>query len=93
VTVFAVEVLCVLVGDVPKPLGCVFAGPIVLKQSGNQRGGALGRIWIRRSYGIVGIGIGYALEEDGLWREHSFSVLREGILETKGPNSSTLGSC
>jgi hypothetical protein len=71
--------------------GIVFAGPIVLKQSGRQRGGALGRIWIRRLYGIVGIGIGYALEEDGLWREHTFGVLREGILETIAPKRKYFG--
>jgi hypothetical protein len=62
--------------------GIVFAGPVVLKQhcqGGQDR--TLGRIWTRRSYGIVGIVVGYALGDDGFWREHSFGVLREGVLE------------
>ena len=39
-------------------------------------------VWRSRKRGIVGVGTGYALSEDGLWRQHSWGVLREGILET-----------
>lgn len=31
---------------------------------------------------MVGIGSGYALSADGLWRQHSWGILRDGILET-----------
>ncbi len=63
--------------------GIVFAGPVLLKQDSHRRHHRmLGRIWSRRSCGIVGIGVGFALDDDGLWREHSFGVLREGVLET-----------
>ncbi len=40
------------------------------------------RVWVSRQPGIVGIGTGYALSEDGLWRQHSWGVLKNGILET-----------
>ena len=45
----------------------------------------------RRLYGIIGIGTGYALADDGLWREHSFGVLREGVLETMAPKQKYFG--
>jgi hypothetical protein len=62
--------------------GIVFSGPVVLKESGRcQPEHTLGRIWRRRLHGVVGIGAGYALHDDGLWREHFFGVLREGVLE------------
>ena len=40
------------------------------------------KLWKDRKFGIVGIGTGYALSEDGLWRQHSWGLLRDGILET-----------
>jgi hypothetical protein len=39
-------------------------------------------IWSARKHGIIGIGTGYALTEDGLWRQHTWGLLREGLLET-----------
>lgn len=38
--------------------------------------------WKARRFGIIGIATGYALSEDGLWRQHSWGLLRDGILET-----------
>ena len=38
--------------------------------------------WKARRLGIIGIATGYALSEDGLWRQHSWGLLRDGILET-----------
>lgn len=35
-----------------------------------------------REFDIVGIATGYALSGDGLWRQHSWGVLRDGIFET-----------
>jgi hypothetical protein len=72
--------------------GMVFGGPVVLKPCGHQRPErSLGRIWHRRLHGIVGLGVGYALDDEGLWREHSFGVLREGVLETTSPKRKYFG--
>lgn len=63
--------------------GIVFSGPLVLKTCTRLTPStALSRIWRRRMHGIIGLAVGYALAEDGLWREHTFGVLREGVLET-----------
>jgi hypothetical protein len=39
-------------------------------------------VWQKREHGIVAIATGYALSEDGLWRQHSWGILRDAILET-----------
>ena len=39
-------------------------------------------LWRNREHGIVAIATGYALSEDGLWRQHSWGILRDGMLET-----------
>ena len=39
-------------------------------------------IWRAKESGILGIATGYALSEDGLWRQHTLGVVREGLLET-----------
>ena len=31
---------------------------------------------------MVAIATGYALSDDGLWRQHTWGILRDGILET-----------
>jgi len=63
--------------------GIVFSGPLLLKTCNHLAASdALSRIWKRRTHGMVGVGLGYALAEDGLWHEHCFGVLREGVLET-----------
>jgi hypothetical protein len=72
--------------------GIVYAGPVLLRQGRPCPGErTLGRIWNRRLYGIVGIGVGYALDDEDLWREHSFGVLREGIIETTTPRRKYFG--
>jgi hypothetical protein len=64
-------------------LGFVTSGPITLKvmkfSSCHQN---VATIWTKRRFGVVGIATGYALSEDGLWRQHSWGILREGVLET-----------
>ena len=63
--------------------GFVMAGPVVqrtMKKSDCHRNVA--EIWAKRQDELVGIGTGYSLSDDGLWREHSWGVRREGILET-----------
>jgi hypothetical protein len=39
-------------------------------------------VWTSQASGFVVIATGYALSDDGLWRQHSWDVLRDGILET-----------
>jgi hypothetical protein len=39
-------------------------------------------IWKVRRKGVVGIATGYALSDDGLWRQHSWAILPDGVLET-----------
>ena len=38
--------------------------------------------WRNHKTGVVAIATGYALSDDGLWRQHSWGILRYGILET-----------
>ena len=63
--------------------GFVTSGPITLKvmksSSCHQN---IAAVWTKKRFGIVGIATGYALSEDGLWRQHSWGILREGVLET-----------
>jgi hypothetical protein len=71
--------------DVPMVLerGFLMSGPImfnVMESSSCHRNVA--SIWIRKEFGVVGIATGYALSDDGLWRQHTWGVLRDGVLET-----------
>ncbi len=63
--------------------GFLIGGTIVVKpmkrSSCHQNISAL---WQGRRHGIVGIATGYALSEDGPWRQHSWGLLRDGVLET-----------
>ncbi len=63
--------------------GFVMAGPVVrrsMKRSECHRNVA--EIWAEKRHELVGIGTGYSLSDDGLWRQHSWGLRREGILET-----------
>jgi len=70
--------------DLPTLLesGFLTGGPVVLKRmkssSCHQN---VSSFWKGRKFGIVGIATGYALSEDGLWRQHSWGLLRDGVLE------------
>jgi hypothetical protein len=71
--------------DVPFLLerGFLMSGPICLNlmesSSCHQN---VSSIWVKKALGIVGIATGYALSDDGLWRQHSWGILRDGVLET-----------
>jgi len=39
-------------------------------------------LWLEKATGVSDIGIGYALSEDGLWRQHSWAVQKTDIIET-----------
>jgi hypothetical protein len=49
------------------------------------------RLWIAKISGLIGIGTGYALSDDGLWRQHSWGIRRNGILETTKPRMKYFG--
>ena len=75
--------------------GFVQAGPVVLKvgvaSACHQNVAA---VWRKaRRGGMVGIGTGYGLTADGLWRQHSWGILREGILETTVARTKYFGIC
>ena len=72
--------------------GFVMAGPvmrIVMEKSECHRN--LAEIWSNKQHELVGVGTGYALSDDGLWRQHSWGVRREGILETTVPRMKYFG--
>ena len=71
--------------DVPMLLqqGFLTSGPIlqkIMKSSSCHRNVAA--VWKKKRFGIVGIATGYGLSDDGLWRQHSWGILRDGVLET-----------
>ena len=72
--------------------GFVMAGPVF---SGNmaksERHKNVSRLWKKTPNGMVGIGTGCALSGDGLWRQHSWGLRREGILETTGERAKYFG--
>jgi hypothetical protein len=63
--------------------GFVMAGPVKRKLMNHCACHEnIARLWNTEKRGIVAIGTGYALSNDGLWRQHSWGIRREGILET-----------
>jgi hypothetical protein len=63
--------------------GFVMPGPAKLKVMGQSACHLnASRLWLERQRGIVAIGTGYALSEDGLWGQHTWAVRREGLVET-----------
>ncbi len=72
--------------------GFVMAGAVQCIDMGKSRCHLnVARVWAKRQQNVVGIGTGYALSADGLWRQHSWAVLREGILETTVARSKYFG--
>jgi hypothetical protein len=51
------------------------------------------RLWTEKRPGLIGIGVGYALSEDGLWRQHSWGVRQAEIVETTTERLKYLGTC
>jgi hypothetical protein len=44
--------------------------------------GNVSRLWLDKALGITAIATGYGLSDDALWRQHSWAVLEDGLLET-----------
>ena len=71
--------------DVPKLLksGFLMSGPILMKpMKASMCHQNIATIWKKGRKGVVGVATGYALSEDGLWRQHSWAVMRDGVLES-----------
>lgn len=67
--------------DVPRLLesGFLMSGPITMElMNDNKCHQNVAAVWNTRKPNIVGIATGYALSEDGLWRQHSWGILRDG---------------
>jgi hypothetical protein len=63
--------------------GCIAEGEVEFEEMvRNSCHWNTASIWKRRSVRITGIGTGYALSDDGLWRQHSWCFTADGILET-----------
>jgi hypothetical protein len=72
--------------------GFVMAGPVLrraMPRSKCHRNVA--KLWVEKQQGLVGIGTGYSLCGDGLWRQHSWGIRREGILETTASRAKYFG--
>ena len=72
--------------------GLVMGGPVTLKEmepcNCHEN---VARLWLANDHRLIGIGSGYRLSDDGLWREHSWGVRREGIIETTVPRVKYFG--
>jgi hypothetical protein len=72
--------------------GHVTAGPVRLKvmKTSNCHSN-IWELWGKRTKGLVALCTGYALSADALWRQHSWGILREGVLETTEPRVKYFG--
>ena len=80
--------------DVPALLerGLVMHGPIKVKRMRSSMCHQnIFTVWRSKVPRLIAIGTGYALSEDGLWRQHSWGVLRDGLLETTAIRSMYFG--
>lgn len=48
-------------------------------------------LWLEKKSGLVGIGVGYALSSDGLWRRHSWGSRDGEVVETTEPRTRYFG--
>jgi hypothetical protein len=39
-------------------------------------------LWLKKEEELVAVATGYALSDDGLWRQHSWGMRRDAIIET-----------
>lgn len=77
--------------DVLRTQGRIWRGQ-VLRRPGQRSDCHRNAVRLWREGEAVALGTGYALSADGLWREHSWGVGREGeLLETTEPRASYFG--
>ncbi len=71
--------------DLPVLLECgfVFGGKVDLcEMRDSSCHSNVACLWKARRRKIVAIATGYALSEDGLWRQHSWGIARDALVET-----------
>ena len=64
--------------------GQVMERPVTYRLEPSQCHLNVARLWEERKKGsrLIGVGTGYALSDDGLWRGHSWGLNKRGIIET-----------
>jgi hypothetical protein len=48
-------------------------------------------LWLQKKHELAAIATGYALSDDGLWRQHSWGIQQDAILETTEPRRRYFG--
>jgi hypothetical protein len=72
--------------------GFLMRGPVKLKvMEANACHLNASRLWLERKEGVVAIGTGYALSDDGLWHRHTWGIGRDGLVETTVPREKYFG--
>ena len=72
--------------------GFVMSGPGTLRKGKKSKcHNNVASLWRSRRRPIVAIGTGYALSDDGLWRQHSWGIMRSGLIETTAPRTKYFG--
>lgn len=69
-------------GGLPLLIQCGFimTGPVLLQlMEPNACHLNSSQLWVEKKLGVVGIGTGNALSDDGIWRQHSWGVRRERL--------------
>jgi hypothetical protein len=69
--------------------GQLMIGPVVCRSRGMEPNSChqnVSRLWLlkRKGDALIGIGTGYCFLDDGRWRQHSWGVRKNGLLETLG---------
>jgi hypothetical protein len=71
--------------DVPRLLrsGFLMSGPILTKlMKTSMCHQNVSTVWTKGQKGLIGIATGYALSDDDLWRQHTWGLMRDGVLES-----------
>ena len=89
----------VIVGDPDLPAlvdhGCLMTGPVVCRSRGmesNRCHENIARLWLqkRKRDALIGLATGYSLD-GGLWRQHSWGIRKDSLLETLGEREKYFG--
>jgi hypothetical protein len=69
--------------DVPGLIrsGFLMSGPILTKPMSMCHQN-VSDVWTKGQKGLLGIATGYALSDDGLWRQHTWGMMRDGVLDS-----------
>ena len=63
--------------------GFLMSGSVLMKpMRDNMCHQNIAAVWRKGRRGLVGVATGYALSNDGLWRQHTWGFMRDGVLES-----------